>query len=111
MIVMIDHDDCVRMRELCLKYNKLVAMHNEVIAETNEKEIHLDLGIIKNDISSSITWKKQVIELIKKAPEYETTYIEYKHGLVKEKATLKTMKACEGEINCLKKTIDLIGQT
>jgi Zn-dependent M32 family carboxypeptidase len=101
-----DYDDCERMRKLTKTYNEMITFKTKASDLWRIAETRLDIGIMDNNISDKLSWKKQVIELCKVSKMYQKYHLEYYDGRRQEKAADNAIKAIENEVNVLKKIYD-----
>ena len=101
-----DNDDTIHLRELCYKFNAVTELYKKSVENMSNLETELDIGIIKEDISDKLSWKKNVLELIKKNNLYMNKYISYNNAKKEVKVSTSGLKALEVEINSIKKIHD-----
>ncbi len=104
---MIDNDDCIRLRKLIRQYNSVTECMNNAINDWVLEEVKLNEAIANFNIDVKMSWKKQVIELTRKHPEFLGVQTKYYHNKRGEKTAKNTLKALENEINILKKTYEI----
>ena len=101
-----DFDDTIRLRELCTQFNAVTEIYKKAVEDVSTLETELDIGIVEENISDKLSWKKNVLELIKKNSIYMNKYISYAEAKKGVKIATSGLKALEVEINGLKKIHD-----
>ena len=101
-----DNDDCIKMRTLARDFDDRSNLLCNVLQLKADIELMLDMGIIDENISDKLSWKKNVIELIKKNDSYKQVYIDYCKQVASIKVCQTKLKSIENEINILKKTYE-----
>lgn len=102
-----DNEDCIKLRELAETHSETSQLLTDCLKKAQDLELELDLGIIKHDISDTVTWKKQVLKLIKKEKMFAVIYSKFMKNKADIKICQTVLKTIETEINIIKKTIEV----
>jgi hypothetical protein len=102
-----DNEDCIKLRKLAAQYNEVTKLANNAITKWMYAETQLDKAIIKYRIKDTLSWKKQVLNLIATQPGYDELHTDFMGGKKDEKTTNNVLKAIENETNIIKKIFEV----
>jgi len=103
----IDFDDCIKLEDMCTQSDFIVRNLNTATEDMADAEVELSLAIASCNIKDSLTWKKQIIELIKQDEKYVEVYKKYSNAKTQVSINRGLLRALETRINCLKKKISV----
>lgn len=103
-----DYDDTIHLRQLCKKYDDNSELLNGCLKLAADHELTLDMGIVEENVSDRLSWKNKVLELIKTNSSYSSVYTGYVKAKTQIKVCQTSLKSIETEINCIKKTLEVI---